>query len=276
MTAYRRLSAEERHVSLSLILSLDRSYREAAFGRSFLFGSKICLLGGVRLSKLLDRTTTTHKALGAIVVAAAFVLSALYTKGVGPFKSKLELSHERFYAIKAEISRTPDAVVVFGDSLVEGASLPKRICGYAVVNAGVVGAAVGYFEAHAAELLGSSRPKLIVFAVGINNASPIAGKQFQSHYEKTVASLSQTAPVAVATITPVRSGNASALYDGKLVPSFNDVIKATPNVKAVIDLNEPLSAANWTTDGIHLGPEGYVLWTKAMVDGVSDALGCTK
>jgi hypothetical protein len=29
----------------SLILSLDRSYREAAFGRSFLFGSKIYLFG---------------------------------------------------------------------------------------------------------------------------------------------------------------------------------------------------------------------------------------
>jgi len=217
------------------------------------------------------------KPLGAIVIATAVTLVGVgYTMGVGPFEPELELSHERFYGIKAEIRRTPDPVIVLGDSIVQGAPLPKWICGHAVVNAGVVGAAVGYFERHAAELLGSSRPKLIVFAVGINNASPIAGKQFQSHYEKTVAWLSQTAPVAIATITPVRSGNASALYDGKLVPSFNDVIRATPNVKAVIDLNEPLSGANLTTDGIHLGAEGYALWTKAMVDGVSNALGCTK
>jgi hypothetical protein len=222
-------------------------------------------------------TIMKFKPLGAIVIAAAVAFVGVgYTMGVGPFEPELELSHERFYGIKAEIRRTPDPVIVLGDSIVQGAPLPKWICGHAVVNAGVVGAAVGYFERHAAELLGSSRPKLIVFAVGINNASPIAGKQFQSHYEKTVAWLSQTAPVAVATITPVRSGNASALYDGKLVPSFNDVIRATPNVKAVIDLNEPLSGANLTTDGIHLGAEGYTLWTKAMVDGVSDALGCTK
>jgi lysophospholipase L1-like esterase len=80
--------------------------------------------------------------------------------------------------------------------------------------------------------------------------------------------------VVVATITPVRSGDASSVYDAKLVPGFNDTIKSTPNVKAVIDLNEPLSSANLTTDGIHLGPQGYALWSKAMVEGVSDALGC--
>ncbi len=228
------------------------------------------------MSNLLDRRTTTHKALGGIVVAAAVVLSALYTKGVGLFRSKLELSHERFYAIKAAISRTPDAVIVFGDSLVEGATLPKKICGYAVVNAGVVGAAVGYFERHAAELLGSSRPTLIVLAVGINNANPIAGEQFQSNYRKTVASLSRVAPVAVATITPVRSGKASAVYDATIISRFNDAIKATPNIRAVINLDEPLSSANWTTDGIHFGPAGYDIWTNAMVDGVKNALGCTE
>jgi lysophospholipase L1-like esterase len=223
---------------------------------------------------LLDRTTTTHKALGAFVVALAVVLSTLYARLVWPFESRLELSHERFYAVKAEVSRKPNSVIVFGDSLVEGATLPKSICGYAVVNAGVVGATVRYFEHHASELLDSSHPRLIVLAVGINDASPATGPQFSSRYQKTVALLSRTAPVAVATITPVRRGNGSTLYDGELVPKFNDVIRATPNVKAVIDLNKPLSAANWTTDGIHLGAEGYALWTKAMVEGVSEALGC--
>jgi lysophospholipase L1-like esterase len=216
-----------------------------------------------------------YKPLGIIVIAAAIVfLGVGYTMGVGPFESKLELSHERFYAIKAEIRHTPDPVIVLGDSIVQGASLPKWICGQAVVNAGVVGAAVGYFERHGAELLGSSRPKLIVLAVGINDASPIAGRQFRSRYRKTVALLSRAAPVVVATITPVRSGDASSVYDARLVPSFNDTIKSTPDVKAVIDLNGPLSSANWTTDGIHLGPQGYALWSKAMVEGLSDALGC--
>jgi len=216
------------------------------------------------------------KPLGVIVVVAAIAsVSAGHTMVLGP-ESDLEPSHERFYAIKAEIRQTPDAVIVLGDSIVQGAPLPKSICGYAVVNAGVVGAAVEYFERHAAELLGSSHPRLIVLAVGINDASPKIAKQFRLRYRKTVAFLSRVAPVAVATITPVRSGNGSAGYDAQLVPDFNDAIKKTPNVKAVIDLNKPLSGANWTTDGIHFGQEGYALWTKALVKGVSAALGCAR
>jgi hypothetical protein len=100
---------------------------------------------------------------------------------------------------------------------VEGAPLPKLICGHAVVNAGVTGASIEYFERHAAELLGSSRPRLLVLAVGINNASPTAAKEFQSHYQETVASLSHTAAVVVAIVTPLRNGAGSVGYDTKLV-----------------------------------------------------------
>jgi hypothetical protein len=216
------------------------------------------------------------KLLGAVALPAA-CLAASYLLGLGPFEPELELNHERFYSIKAEIKKTPNAVIVFGDSIVQGAVLPNALCGYPVVNAGVVGAAVEYFQHHAAELLGLSRPRLIVLAVGINNASPIAGKQFQSHYREIVSSLSRVAPVAVATITPVRSGTGSEGYDPTMVPKLNDVIKkTTPNAKAVIDLNEPLSGANWTTDGIHLGSAGNELWTRAMVDGVENVLACAK
>jgi hypothetical protein len=215
------------------------------------------------------------KLLGAIALPAA-CLAASYLLGRGPFEPELELNHERFYSIKAEIKEKPTSVIVLGDSIVQGAILPNALCGYPVVNAGVVGAAVEYFQHHAAELLGPSHPRLIVLAVGINNASPKAGKQFQSNYRKTVSSLSRVAPVAVATITPVRSGKGSEGYDPTLVPKLNDVIKTTPNATAVIDLNEPLSGANWTTDGIHLGSAGNELWTRAMVDGVGNVLACAK
>lgn len=208
-----------------------------------------------------------------LVVATACVVAG-YMVAQWPFEPDLELNHERFYSIKALIRKTPNPIIIFGDSIVQGAPLPPTLCGHPIINGGVVGAAVGYFQRHAAELLGSSHPKLTVLAVGINNASPIAGRQFQESYRETVASLSRVAPVAVATITPVRSGTGSVDYDATLIPGFNNAIKATPNTLAVIDLNEPLSGANWTTDGIHLGHAGYDLWTHAMVNGVRNALGC--
>jgi hypothetical protein len=213
----------------------------------------------------------------AVVVAVIAAGCYTYTVELGPFAPSLELSPERFYAIKAEIERTPDPIIVFGDSIVQGAPLPNTICGKPVVNAGVVGAAIGYVDRYANKLMGSSHPKLIVLAIGINDATAADREaNFRSHYYKTVAWLSQRAPVEVATITPVRSGVLSTFYDAAFVPIFNVVIKETPNVTAVIDLNQPLSAANWTTDGIHFGPEGYSRWTKAMIEGISAALGCAK
>jgi hypothetical protein len=186
----------------------------------------------------------------------------------------LELSTERYYAIKTAIGQTKNPVIVFGDSIVEGASLPAAICGRRVVNAGVAGATIEYFWKHAEELLGSSQPSLIVLAVGINNASLIGSQQFTPQYQETSALLSHAGPLAVATITPVRSGGGSVGHDPNLVPVLNEMIKATPKIRGVIDLNATLSSANLTTDGIHLSPDGYALWTKAMIEGIRKAAGC--
>ena len=198
------------------------------------------------------------KLLGAIILGAAVAsIGASYKMRFWPFEPTLELSHDRFYAIKDDIKRaSTDSIIVFGDSIVQGAPLPQQICGHAVVNAGVVGAAIEYFQRHAAQLLGPSHPDLIVLAVGINNASGVAARKFQEKYVDTVAMLARTAPVVVATITPIRAGAGSVGYDAGLVPALNSAIRATPNAKSVIDLNAPLADADLTSDGIHLREAG--------------------
>jgi lysophospholipase L1-like esterase len=206
---------------------------------------------------------------------ALCAIGACYTLQIWPFEPPLELSAERFYAVKEAIKRAPDgSVVVLGDSIVEGAPLPSTICGHAVINGGVSGAAIGYFESHAAEILGSAHPRLIVLAVGINNASTVAAVQFQSQYDATVALLSRRSPVAVATVTPVRSGPGAIGYQADLVPTFNAAIRATPEAGSVIDLNEPLSSINFTSDGIHFGAAGYAVWIKTMTESITNTLGC--
>jgi hypothetical protein len=72
----------------------------------------------------------------------------------------------------------------------------------------------------------------------------------------------------------VRSGAGSAGYDPLIVQDLNAAIKATPSAAGMIDLNSALSGANWTTDGIHFGPDGYAIWTKTVVEGIHGALGC--
>jgi lysophospholipase L1-like esterase len=204
---------------------------------------------------------------GAITVA---------TKLIWPFQ--LELDRERFFAVQAAIRNAPNPVIIFGDSIVQGAALPSKVCGLPLVNAGVRGAGIGYFLRHSAQLLGSSRPKLIVLAVGINNAAAKESRQvdFQNRYDQVVASLASIAPVVVATVTPIKEGYFVSKfgYDPQIVPALNRTILATPNMKAVIDLNAPLSGANFTVDGVHLNPAGYALWRSKILNGIEAALGC--
>lgn len=214
-----------------------------------------------------------------LVAMTLIVAIGVAAKLIWPFQ--LELNRERFFAVQAAIrSAAPNPVIIFGDSIVEGAALPPKICGYPFVNAGVRGAGIGYFLRHSAQLMGSSRPKLIVLAVGINNAAAKENREvdFNDHYEQLVASLASIAPVAVATVTPIRQGYfvSSFGYDPRVVPTLNQTILATPNTKAIIDLNAALAGANFTIDGVHLNSAGYALWTSAILRGVEAALGCAQ
>src|SRR5215831_5914411 len=212
-----------------------------------------------------------------LLVALTLVATiAIATRLIWPFQ--LELDRERFFAVQAAIRDAPNPVIIFGDSIVQGAALPPKVCGVPLVNAGVRGAGIGYLLRHSAQLLGSSRPKLIVLAVGINNAAAKESREvdFQNRYELAVASLTSIAPVVAATVTPIREGYfvSSFGYDPQIVPALNRTILATPNIRAVIDLNASLSAANFTTDGVHLNPAGYALWRSSLLKGIEAALGC--
>jgi GDSL-like lipase/acylhydrolase family protein len=206
----------------------------------------------------------------AIVAIAGW--SFFYAYRIGPFRP--ELSRERYFAIRAAIGKAHSPVIVFGDSIVLTAPLPVTVCGWPLVNAGVGGAGIQYFERYSIELLGSSTPKLIVLAVGINNAHAGAALSFRSRYQKTVERLKARAPVLLATITPARPGPLAEFADPEAVPLLNGVIKEMAGAEATIDLYEPMTDANFTTDGIHLNAQGYVLWTKVMMQGLEKALGC--
>ena len=203
---------------------------------------------------------------------------AVATKLTRPFQP--ELDRERFFAVQAAIRDTPNPVIVFGDSIVQGAALPSEVCGLRLVNAGVRGAGIGYFLRHSAQLLGSSRPELIVLAVGMNNAAAKESRQvdFETRYKQVVASLASKAPVVVATVTPIKEGYFVSKfgYDPQIVPALNRTILTAPNTRAVIDLNSPLSGANFTIDGVHLNAAGYELWTGEVLRGVEAALGCSQ
>ena len=46
----------------------------------------------------------------------------------------------RQFVIQSTLDRFPDPIVVLGDSIVEGSTLPRSLCGHAIINAGIGGA----------------------------------------------------------------------------------------------------------------------------------------
>jgi hypothetical protein len=139
--------------------------------------------------------------IGSFLLLAVVVIGIgglCYVYKIGPFRPLL--SRERYFAIREVIRTTPSAVIVFGDSIVEAALLPSSICGTPIVNAGVGGAGIGYFLRYSKELLGASAPKLIVLAVGINDAHEETLRSFRSRHQSAVTALSQRAPLVLATI----------------------------------------------------------------------------
>jgi lysophospholipase L1-like esterase len=210
----------------------------------------------------------------------ATVMAAYLVANLALPAASRELSEQRFSQIKSEISKTPQAVIVLGDSIVEGAILPASLCGHNVVNAGVTGAGIDYFHRYADELISSAQPSLIVLAVGVNDTGigDDVGRAptFRSAYEATAAALIRNAPLVVTTIAPIQSSSYSRPFSALLVPILNEIIKGVPHIKALIDVNTPLTRENFTSDGIHLNAEGNAIWSGAVSEGISRALGCER
>ena len=207
-----------------------------------------------------------------LAVVVTGIAGLCYVYKIGPFRPLL--SRERYLAIRDVIRTTPTAVIVFGDSIVEAAPLPPSICGTQIVNAGIGGAGIDYFVRYSKELLGASAPKLIVLAVGINDAHEETLRSFRSRYQSAVTALSQRAPLVLATIAPVEPGTFTQMIIPGALPLLNETIKDTG--EAIIDLNEQMIGSQLTTDGVHLNAKGYALWTRAIIVGIKKGLGCAE
>src|ERR1700710_3303227 len=78
----------------------------------------------------------------------------------------------RQFVIRSTLARVDDAVVILGDSIVEMSTLPRSLCGHAIVNAGIGGASTeSNLGSILAESLGKRRAALIVVSLGSNDAA---------------------------------------------------------------------------------------------------------
>lgn len=179
----------------------------------------------------------------------------------------------RRLVILAHARQTPDPVLVLGDSVVDMADMPE-LCGRAVLNAGVAGARTQTIERLAREVLAIRRPKLVIVAVGLNDAHrdvATSDADFIEAYRAIVArSRMAGANVRVTTIPPVgpdAMGRAGEFDRGRIA-ALNAMIRRVG--VPVIDVNAALAdsrgiePAALTDDGVHPNARGYGIWKQAM------------
>lgn len=179
------------------------------------------------------------------------------------------------YQIIAEMNAlTEPFIVVIGDSLTAGAQIP-RVCGLRVVNAGISGARASSFIGLAEEMTASRlAPKLVVVALGINDALNGYQTDFSAAYPLLVYSLPKV-PLAVATLAPIDP----AMSDGSRVnlstmAEVDAAIRATAKYKDATLIDLGAIAGFETRDGIHPTEGSRPLWDRAIIAGIEGALNC--
>lgn len=174
--------------------------------------------------------------------------------------------------------------IVLGDSIVEGMYLP-RIGAYPVLNAGIGGGGViTTLELVRRLPTKTGRIAGIVLAVGVNDAQRSrkadAGRVgWRRDYLKLLSVAAQKfgGQIVICTIFPVERDKplGEAYFDPAVVAALNDDIRSLAGEKRLVvaDLEREFSswqgAGGYTTDGVHLTPEGYERWSKAIITAVT-------
>jgi lysophospholipase L1-like esterase len=172
------------------------------------------------------------------------------------------------------------SVVIVGDSRVESARLPSEIDGHNVVNAGIGGATIELVERVVLPLVENAF--CIVIAAGVNNAKvqPVT-ENFEAVLSRAFdLSASKAKRVVLTTIPPVLADAPLGVgyYSPRKISELNRQIRELAQQKGcvTIDLASIMAGPDgnlkpgYSKDGVHLSADGYTVWTKSLVGGLSE------
>jgi lysophospholipase L1-like esterase len=178
--------------------------------------------------------------------------------------------------ITSTLARFDDPIVILGDSIVEASTLPRSLCGRAIVNAGIGGTSTAsHLDAILEASLGGKRAALVVIALGTNDAAiPHSVGQYRSNYLKLLKEVAAlTSRSAIAAIPPPEPGLPEAKkVSGAVIDSYNAVLPKLAEEARVAFIPLPAMPERHTFDGIHLNGAGYEVWDRAILAGIEAAL----
>ena len=178
------------------------------------------------------------------------------------------------------LSRVDNPIIIVGDSIVEASTLPRELCGHAIVNAGLDGASTASdLGTWLIDVLDGKPAAAIVVSLGTNDALGARSRpQFEANYSALLTQLSKaTARVIVLAIPSIDvlrrlTGEMQTEATGRI----NDYNSALPQLAAesgATFVALPPMPTPHTIDGVHLSAAGYRVWDQAVLQGASALCG---
>ena len=212
--------------------------------------------------------------LGVLAICA---VAAFLTWGRKPDNSD-QYRQARQLILYYTLSRVDDPVIVVGDSIVEASTLPRSICGHAIVNAGLNGSSTASdLGVWLSEALDGKRAALIVVSLGINDAlvsTPQSRQSFANLYGMLLDQLSKLTPQLAALEIPEveAKGRMTAAMRDEAMSTINGYNSILPDLVAkhgAIFVGLPAMPNLHTIDGIHLNSDGYQAWDKGVMQAAT-------
>src|SRR5450756_1324687 len=216
------------------------------------------------------RVTGTRVALVALVAVCAWA--------AWPRRQVVLDTHAatRQFVIQSTLARFDDAIVILGDSIVEASTLPRSLCGHAIVNAGIGGASTAsHLGSVLSQALGDKRAALVIVSLGTNDAAiPNSVERYRSNYRALLTELAALTPRrAIAAIPPPEAGFEEAKKVSiALIDSYNAILPQLAEEASATFIPLPALPDRHTIDGIHLNAAGYEVWDRAILQGIEAEL----
>jgi hypothetical protein len=181
-------------------------------------------------------------------------------------------SRARQFVIQSTLDRFPDPIVVLGDSIVEASTLPRSLCGHAIINAGIGGASTtSDLGTMLTKSLGGKRVALIVVSLGTNDAALSRSKQmFRTNYTTLLKQISTLAPRRVVMAIPPVEGHAAI---SATITDFNSILTDIAKEAGATFAALPTMPGPHTFDGVHLNAAGYETWDTAILQEAATICG---
>ena len=149
--------------------------------------------------------TMTRIGLAVLLIGAvAFGLS--YVR-----KQYISASHRknRQDVLSLTLSRMDKPIIILGDSIVEASTLPRELCGHAIINAGLNGASTtSDLGTWLIDVLEGKPAAAIVVSLGTNDALKARSRpEFEANYSALLAQLSKATAHVIGLSYPTDRGS---------------------------------------------------------------------